>query len=194
MEKEKNKKIKAVSKKQHQFYPWLHLSLAVFFSALFLGGTFWLIGRLSSFGSQAEISRSQLIALKEQETSLKVISQNFSLVAEETEIIENSLPDEAGIVRFVKELKGISRDVSLSVFQFATDQPILDELGRSYIDFSLEAKGGFANLRRFLTDLAGLPYLLKLSLIDFSKTDQEETEMILHARIFVNTPFFQGES
>ena len=171
-------------------YPYYHLGIGLFLTVLIVGGIIYTSRKLVNLAQETEMSRSQLTAMRDRDLSLKKLSQDLQLVAREEEIISQALPDEAGVINFVREFRKISHDVSLGVFNFQTDQPIVDELGNAYIDFSVELRGSFVNLKNFLTRLVNLPYLIKLQLVDIAGADQEEAIMVVSARIYVNDVFF----
>lgn len=176
---------------QKVFYPYLHLGVGIILTLVILGGIFFTSAKLADLAGKTEISRSQLTAIRDRGLSLQKLFQDLQSVAVEAEIINQALPDEAGVVSFVKKFREISADVLLDVFNFQTDQPVLDEAGNAYIDFDVELKGPFANLKNFLTRLVKMPYLIKLQVADIASADQEEAIMVVTARIYVNEVFFK---
>jgi Tfp pilus assembly protein PilO len=175
-----------------KLYPYLHLSLGAFFTLIFVAGSIFLANQLTDLSRRTELSRSQLMALGDREISLKKLVEDTSLLEPEIAVIEKALPSEEGVVSFVKEFKQIGRSVSVSAFKFETDQPSIDERENAYIDLIIELAGSLENTKIFLNDLIGLPYLIKLKIVDISGSNQEELSTVVKARIFVNNPFFKG--
>lgn len=198
-EKKKVEKKEAVVKKRRFGirlkipFPHFHLSIAIVFSLLFLGGIVFTSDKLNSLSQEAEQSRSQLTALRELELSLKELSQNLQSVEKEIAIINQALPNEKTIIQFIKEFKEIDESVSIETFNFETDQPNKDKAGNFYIDLSVKLKGDFTALKDFLVKFVKLSYLVKLELVDIEKAGGGEAQMILKARIFVDDSFFQPE-
>jgi Tfp pilus assembly protein PilO len=190
--KKAKKKIRkeGLSQKLKIPFPYLHLSVAFVFTILFLVGIAFILGQLNSLSLKVEQSRGQLAALEEHEFNLKKLSQDLRSAQSEIAVIDQSLPDEEGIVEFVKKFKGISQNVSIEAFNFETEQPVVDETGNAYIDFTVELKGKFEDLKNFLIELVKLPYLTQLKIVDLDGADQEESKMVIRARIFVDQPFF----
>ncbi len=174
-------------------FPYFHLSIAFIFSLLFLGGIIFASDKLTSLSQEAEQSRSQLVALRELELSLKKLSQDLQSVEKEMVVINQALPNEETIIQFVKEFRAIGQDASIETFNFETDQPKKDKAGNFYIGFNVKLKGSFAVVKNFLISLVKLPYLVKLDLVDIEKAGEEEAQMILRAKIFVADSFFQPE-
>lgn len=183
------KKVKTVRNKTSSVY--LPLVIGFIFTLLLLVGIIFSYQKLTNLSQQAEQSRGQMLALEDRELSLKKLSLDFQSVQSEITVIDQALPDEQGIVDFVKQFREITQDVSVEVFSFQTDQPNTDSAGNYFLDFNVELRGSFENLRIFLTKLIGLPYLIKLQIVDIDQTILEEPKMVINARILVNNPFFQ---
>jgi Tfp pilus assembly protein PilO len=186
----KSKKAKK-EKKVKIPYPYLHFSIAFLFSLALLVGIVSVSQKLIDLAQETERNRGQMIALRERETALLKVGQDLDSVEGEISIIDQSLPNEEGIVRFVRDFRRITQEVSVKTFNFETDQPNFSEVGNPYIDFSAELTGRFDNLKNFLANLVSLPFIVKLQIVDISDVDREESQMVIGARIFVNDPFFQ---
>ncbi|HUW21415.1 MAG TPA: type 4a pilus biogenesis protein PilO [Candidatus Bathyarchaeia archaeon] len=183
-------KLKSPAPKKIVPYPYLHLSVAIFFTLLFLGGIFLSSGKLISLSQKTAASRGQLTALRENVVALTALSQNLESVRGEITLLDKALPKEDGIVDFVKAIKGISREISLETFAFGSDQPSLNAAGNAYIDFGIEMKGAFPALRIFLDRFTNLPYIVKVQMVNLASIDQEEAQLTVQARIYVNDSFF----
>jgi len=194
IEKKKTEAKKKKAKKEKKVkipYPYLHFSIAFLFSLALLVGITSTFGKLIDLAQETERNRGQMVALKERETALLKVSQDLDAVEHEISIIDQSLPDEEGIVRFIRDFRRITQEVSIKTFNFETDQPNFGEVGNPYIDFGAELTGRFDNLKNFLAKLVDLPFIVRLQIVDISDIDGEESQMVIGARIFVNDPFFQ---
>jgi len=174
-------------------YYYFYLAIGFVFTFLLLGGTIFISGKLSFLSGEVEQKKSQLIALQERDLSFKRLKRDLLLVEEEAKIINQSLPDEEGIILFIREVKKIGQEVSFEVFDFETDQPVTDGQGNAYIGFGMEAKGELNRLTVFLERLVKLPFLIRLQMIDINSVSPDESQMIIKAKIYVDQPFFRGE-
>lgn len=174
-------------------YPYFHLSVGLILTLTLLAGLIFASRQLSSLSHQTQQARAQLMVVKEKDLSLKKLDQDLQSVDSEALLISQGLPDEEGIVDFVKEFRKISQGLALKAFAFETDQPNLDSANNLFIDFDAELEGNLNDLEKFLSNLIKLPYLIRLRLADFSGIDQDSAILVINARIFVNDPFFLSQ-
>lgn len=196
--KGKTKEKKSVKKKRSFFskfkpnisFPYFHISSGILLTIILIGGIFFSYTKLNQFTENARQSRSQLVAFQEKQTDLQQLAQNLASVESEAKIIDQSFPDEEGVVGFIRLLKAISSNVSLNVFDFVNDQPVADQAGQFYIDFNLEVAGSYENVELFLFRFINFPYLIDIKLIDLTGVESDDSRLILSARLYVNPSFF----
>ena len=168
------------------------LLAAVVLGLILIGGIFFSVAKLRTLVLEMGQKRGQLVALSKQEVSSKRLSLNLASLDKQIRMIEKATPDEKGIIEFINQLEKFEKEteVTISGFNFTTDQPRVDKAGRFYIELSIEASGSRQNLRSFLEKILALPVLIKTQLINFNNLGEENPKMTFRAWFYVNEEFF----
>jgi Tfp pilus assembly protein PilO len=186
---------KKPKKKSPVSVPSLYLRLViagVIGLALAAGGLFS-ANHLKILVPQLQQKKAQLTALSEREVSYEKLAKDFNLVGEEIKIIEQVLIGETGMVRFLEEIERIREEtqVEIKTLNFTDDEPRRDKAGHHYVEFTIEASGQMAQFEQFLEKLLSLSYLMKVKTIDLSRINDETSQMIFQAWLFVDPNFIQ---
>lgn len=187
-------KPKRVKKKVRRAFlvPNLYWRLAVagVLGLVLVGGIFFSSAKLKTSVSEIEKKRGQMVALQEREESLRLLAFELDTVKGEMSLVENVLPNEEGIVDFIKDIESLGEKVEIGKLSFESDQPQSDRLGRSYIEWTIEARGSLDNLEDFLEKLLSLPILIRSKVIDIDKMDEETSKLVFRAWLYVDPNFF----
>ena len=197
VEKKKEIKVKEKEKVKRPFtVPNLYwrLALAGVLSLILIGGIFFSSAKLNTLVLEIEKKRGQMVALQEKEESLRLLSVVLGSLQEEIPIVEKALPNERGVVDFIKEVGNLSGKVTIESLSFQSDQPQLDQEGNSYIEWTIEASGTLADLEEFSEKILNLPILIRPKVIDIDNMDEETSKLVLRAWLYVDPNFFpEGE-
>lgn len=168
---------------------YLRLGIAGVLGLILVGGIFFSAGRLKVLVAEIEKKRGQMVALQQKEENLRLLSVVLDSVKKETPLIEGALPDERGVVDFIKTVEDLGKEVNIESFSFESDRPQFDREGNSYIEWTIETSAPLAQLETFLEKLLALPLLIKPKLIDIDKIDEELGKLIFRGWLYVNPNF-----
>lgn len=169
------------------------LAIAGVLSLILTGGIFFSSAKLKAQVSEVEKKRGQMVALQEKEESLRLLSLTLNSLKEEIPIVEKALPNERGVVDFIKEVGILGEKVMIESLSFGTDQPQLDQAGNSYIEWTIQASGSLTDLEEFLEKILSLPILIRPKVIDVDNVNEETSKLVFRAWLYVNPNFFPEE-
>lgn len=172
---------------------YLRLAIAGVLGLVFLSGIFFSAAQFKKLVTEIEEKRGQMVALRQKEENLKLLSTSLASVKPEAMLIEKALPNEREIIDFIKKTEDLGKEVAINSFSFESDRPQLDLAGNGFIEWTIEAIGPLDKLEKFLNELLGLPILIQPKIIDLDKMDQEESKLVFRARLFVAPDFFGRE-
>lgn len=190
--KKKEKRVVKKKVKRPFSVPNLYWRLAVagILSLILIGGIFFASGKLKTIVSEIEKRRGQLVALQEKEESLRLLALSLDSAKEEISLVMSALPNEKGVVDFVKQIGHLGDKVAIESLNFESDQPRFDQEGNSYIEWTIEASGSLADVEEFLTRIMNLPILIRPKVIDIDKMDEETSRLVFRAWLYVDPNFF----
>jgi len=136
--------------------------------------------------------KHKLKALEQKGTSLIQLQEDYQLLGEDIEIIDQALPNKEKIVDFINEMeKQASASGILAEISFGGDSITAESGGLKSACFSLNLKGTYFEIMEFVKKVEKMPQVISIDKITIQSPQgiENENNAILMMRCYIDPNF-----